>query len=447
MNKIKQKTLNETLNQLEEYGKCCVIRPTGYGKTFLAFNAMGKYKNMVFLYPRRVILQDIKDKYKEIIDKIQFHAISYKKISSMNEDELYDLIVRCNEPDTLIVMDEVHMACASTIMPKVEYIMDNIIENHILGLTATPDRADGLNPVVDLFDCHTISEYTLSDAINDGLFEKPHYIRGTFELDETLLDLQNRANSNTNLSMAQLDTINKSIIDAGKLDITSTLDKYLNELVLDKSYMKILIFFPTRNILKKKMGEYKKIFKKIFPTHRINIVSIYGGDSQSDNISDMIDLTRRKNTIDIVASIDMLSLGYHVDDITAIIMNRPTCSNIIFKQQIGRCFNVISDMIPIIFDFVGNYSRKQYHTNVLNYDDRKNPDVLIEETFGSLGNIKFHDRLVDVENIERLVSIGCDDWTEAVIDAYLNKGAPIEYCISKLNITEEAFKNLISSYK
>lgn len=57
-------------------------------------------------------------------------------------------------------------------------------------------------------------------------------------------------------------------------------------------------------------------------------------------------------TIDLIFSINMLNVGYHVDGITGLIFKRWTASNQIYYQQLGRCLSSASDIIPVVFDFV-----------------------------------------------------------------------------------------------
>lgn len=56
--------------------------------------------------------------------------------------------------------------------------------------------------------------------------------------------------------------------------------------------------------------------------------------------------------IDLIFSINMLNVGYHVNNITGLIFKRWTGSNSIFYQQLGRCLSSVSDIIPVVFDFV-----------------------------------------------------------------------------------------------
>ena len=50
--------------------------------------------------------------------------------------------------------------------------------------------------------------------------------------------------------------------------------------------------------------------------------------------------------------IDMLNEGVHVDDVSGVILLRPTVSPIIYKQQIGRTLSASKKTHPVIFDIV-----------------------------------------------------------------------------------------------
>ena len=52
--------------------------------------------------------------------------------------------------------------------------------------------------------------------------------------------------------------------------------------------------------------------------------------------------------------IDMLNEGVHVDDVSGVILFRPTVSPIIYKQQIGRALSASKSKAPVVFDIVNN---------------------------------------------------------------------------------------------
>ena len=56
-------------------------------------------------------------------------------------------------------------------------------------------------------------------------------------------------------------------------------------------------------------------------------------------------------------AIDMFNEGFHLSDVGAVILLRPTVSPIIFYQQTGRCIEVNAVHTLIIFDFVNNFQK------------------------------------------------------------------------------------------
>lgn len=63
------------------------------------------------------------------------------------------------------------------------------------------------------------------------------------------------------------------------------------------------------------------------------------------------DIEAGKGHIDLIHSIDVLNMGYHVGNVTGVIVKRSTSSEIKYYQQIGRCMSVVEDGRPLIIDF------------------------------------------------------------------------------------------------
>lgn len=78
--------------------------------------------------------------------------------------------------------------------------------------------------------------------------------------------------------------------------------------------------------------------------------------------------------IDLIFSINMLNVGYHVEGITGIVFKRWTGSNQIFLQQLGRCLSSVSDTIPVVFDYVNVEDSRGITAPLYTYD-RQNKKV------------------------------------------------------------------------
>ena len=64
--------------------------------------------------------------------------------------------------------------------------------------------------------------------------------------------------------------------------------------------------------------------------------------------------TDKSEHLKLLYCIDMLNEGVHVEDISGVILLRPTISPIIYKQQIGRALSASKSKNPVIFDIVNN---------------------------------------------------------------------------------------------
>lgn len=72
--------------------------------------------------------------------------------------------------------------------------------------------------------------------------------------------------------------------------------------------------------------------------------------------------------IDLIFSINMLNVGYHVEGITGLVFKRWTGSNQIFLQQLGRCLSSVSDTIPVVFDYVNVEDSRGITAPLYTYD-------------------------------------------------------------------------------
>lgn len=87
--------------------------------------------------------------------------------------------------------------------------------------------------------------------------------------------------------------------------------------------------------------------------------------------------------------IDMLNEGVHVEDISSVILLRPTVSPIVYKQQIGRALSASKSTNPAIFDIVNNienlYSidtvKEEMQTAIHYYHTHGGDGVAVNDTF------------------------------------------------------------------
>ena len=128
-------------------------------------------------------------------------------------------------------------------------------------------------------------------------------------------------------------------------------------------YMKFIIFFASSAELnnyisrdrqsKTMMGRW---FEQAFPGYKVFEASLHTGKgTQGVTKIKAEDLGKFKPTegvIDLIYCVDQLNMGYHVDNITGVILMRNTESASVYNQQIGRCCSVRAENNTVMIDIV-----------------------------------------------------------------------------------------------
>ena len=449
---IQKETIDDVLNKLRDHHKCLLVRPTGFGKTKSAVDIMRHYKNIVFLYP----FNNIKSAIQEYdIEDLNIHLYSYAKLRNMYNKN-YELFIKLfsnfNTNDTIFIMDEAHFIGADGTSIVINHLMDLICTKaNYLGLTATPNRTDNIEIKWHFFDGITSYEYNIKEAFEDDIYIKPYYVYTP--LDGTEIEkMYIKKIDSLSVSKAKKDQLKVSvrkIIDPQKMTIKNldniirnNMSKFKNDI----DYYKFILFFSTFNDIHLKKDEIESSFKKVFPDCDINVIIVSSENNRYRlNLNSINNLKARPNTIDLIFNVNMLSFGYHIDDISGIMMFRQTISNIIYTQQVGRCLSVIQDKSTIIFDFVENLYK---HGTVIpsdseSYNNKNKFCLLLPEN-----SIELDEQTKELMDIDRLINNTItDEFEEEVINAYKLDLVDIEYCMNKLQLqSENDFYKILRRY-
>lgn len=365
---IRKRTYVSMMEKLnEEPHMVAVPRPTGFGKTCMTTDLIrdGKYKNILYVYPTEIIKNTVVDRYysecesdTELMYQTMGHIkgvtlMTYKKLSMLENDDYamlgYDLII----------FDECHRLGAPCTLPKARVLREKNPGAHIIGLTATPNRSDGYDIIEKYFQGITVFPYTLHDAFQDGLYKQPTYcyLHGPEDLEDRILEEAFMAGEDIdNLNVKKV--LKKKVVEIASIcDISDNIRQTCKE-VLDTNYMKFICFYSSHSQLDIKSVKVVNWFKKAFPNHKIRQEEVTSRDLETRDVSKLAGLTHRKDTIDLIHCCDMLNMGYHVKDISGILMYRATGSDIIYPQQYGRVLDSGSDKEHVIFDIADNLHRK-----------------------------------------------------------------------------------------
>ena len=158
----RQKTLEDLNNKLREYGKCLVVRGTGFGKTTMASKLTKKYKKILFLFPSKIIQVTANDVVHEeetgeeseeyyITDDFIGTQDGELERSSKLQFQTYHMLVRdinktvpkCDWTGyDLIIADECHRLGAKKTIVAIRDLLKLNPNAHFVGLSATPERPD-----------------------------------------------------------------------------------------------------------------------------------------------------------------------------------------------------------------------------------------------------------------------------------------------------------------
>lgn len=377
------KTLDAARKLLKKKKKAVIIRPTGFGKTWMLTELIKDYKKVLYLYPSAVIRDTVVNRYYDCMydsDACEYidddgeildpeTVTTYIEMNHIENCDLmtYAKLIRLNDEDfeamdyDLVIFDECHRIGGAKTKLAVEKLFSYLSKTntHFIGATATPTRMDTFDVVSYFFADNMVYTYTLFDAISNGIVPKPHYCYATYDFTTDLRDAA------INLGEDPDDPNVKSIIDSQVIELAkiynmpAILKEICDKYAVSTSYMKFIVFFCNKKHMTEKIHDVETWFREAYPHHTISTLRISSRNSiESKNVSRLNELVPQMNHIDLIACVDMLNMGYHVNDQTGIIMYRGTKSSTIYTQQLGRALSVGMNNSAIVFDIVDNLHRK-----------------------------------------------------------------------------------------
>lgn len=349
-----QSTYDEMCKCLDEHGMCCVVRPTGFGKTklFMDYVSSAPTDKFLYIYDTNSAMADIQAKYNPTnVEFLSYSAISREK---SRDSVMWKL---CGSAWNTIIFDEAHLMGGQNI----KKVLDNVIPLacqfgvRILGGTATKLRTDMLDVSHHFFKDCGVYEYTLLDAIEDGIMQEPVWTV-TAHYKELLDSLHKKVGKDANVYVKQ----QLSQLDKAYAEIDGVSTVYRN--AVKQAYVKIpvkmcfIIFYPTVKAIDDNCQRDVQEFQKAFPNHKVVYAKL---SSSSEHMDTVVDVERSfegvvGKQVQLIFAVNMLNQAYHSDKLTGIVMYRSTLSNIIFTQELGRIMSVTAKHSGIVFDNVGN---------------------------------------------------------------------------------------------
>lgn len=347
---IQDKTYVEMINSLMLYGECNLERPTGFGKTklFMQFASDYPSETIIYVYDVNAVVDDIESKYSPCnVSFISYALLSRAESRDATLREIMEIA------PFAIIFDESHLMGGENVSSLITVLLPKLKAQgcKILGGTATPIRTDGHNVTAEFFNGHTVSEYTISDAIDDGIMLEPLTVLMLgIQQRIAMLKQDNKDNNYVLNKLNQLEHVYADRIGAPGIYRSEIERLFAGDL---PHYMRFIVYYPTIKAMKDNAEKLQDDFIKAFPEYGVGLTYI-SSDAEHDKAVSHLDEAIVDGTIDIIASVDMLNQAYHSRYLTGVIMMRYTMSNIVYAQQYGRACSVASTQRTIVFDNVGN---------------------------------------------------------------------------------------------
>lgn len=415
LRKYQEETINIIRNNFENgQTRQYVEMPTGSGKTITFLSYAFKYSNNpLIIVPSRELLNQVyetallfyeKDKITRkgngYDEDFSFGDIHIAIINSMRGDYL----AHCVDYFDLFIIDEAHHSQSDSYRRLVKTLDFTGLE-HFLGVTATPERSDGLL-LKDIFHNCTVKLNVL-DLIRDGFLSDIEGYSVKTKIDISDIDAHN-GDFNINSLYKRLCTENRNnlIIDICKNEMKER---------------KVLVFCI--NI------KHSQEINKLLNENGISSKHI-DGKCKSDERKSILSAFK-EGQIQALTNCQLLTEGFDEPSIDGIILARPTKSRTLFNQMIGRGLRISPGKKNCkIIDIVDNHKMLQGFNSII--ADYKRPEIEIFESIKDIENhIRNEDWKISEYEIERTNLLGEKEYqslspTDSMME-YLNENKILYY--------------------
>jgi superfamily II DNA or RNA helicase len=263
----------------------------------------------------------------------------FASIQSISAAGLADL-----SPDhfDVVIVDEIHHGAA----PSYKRLLDNIQPRELLGLTATPERADGLT-ILEWFGGRISAELRLWDAIDQHRLVPFEYYGVHDGADLTQVNWTRGAGYDIE-GLTNVYTAN---------DVWARLVlRQLEDRVDDTSSMSALGFC---------VGiAHARFMARVFNEHGIAAAAVWGDSPKEERAEALAKLLRGE--INILFSVDLFNEGVDLPNVETLLLLRPTESPVLFLQQLGRGLRKADRKTAcLVLDFIGQHRREfRFHARL-----------------------------------------------------------------------------------
>lgn len=327
-----------------------LVAATGTGKTVMAAVDYARLRDQIprsrllFVAHRKEILQQSIATFRHALRDASFGELWVDGARPTAFDHVFASIQSLSRagvsnipPDhfDIVIVDEFHHAEAATYRT----LLERLQPKELLGLTATPERADGL-PVLNWFAGRIAAELRLWDAIDQHRLVPFIYYGIADTLDYRAVPWRRGRGYDVN-GLSNVMTAD---------DVWArTVVKAVIEKADDPSQIRALGFCVS--------VEHARFMARVFNEAGIKSVAIWADTPAHEREQALKDLGHR--AVSVVFSVDIFNEGVDVPAIDTLLMLRPTDSPTLFLQQLGRGLRRHREKSACtVIDFVGLHRRE-----------------------------------------------------------------------------------------
>ena len=236
----------------------------------------------------------------------------------------------------VVIVDEFHHAAAASY----KRLLEHLEPVELLGLTATPERSDGL-PVLHWFGDRIAAELRLWDAIDQHRLTPFAYYGIADRLDLREIPWKK----------------GQGYDERALTDVITGTDVWARSVL--HQFIEHFGNPPNVRALGFCVGvDHARYMARVFNQHGVPAVAVTGETKDDERKRALRDLER--GDVCVVFSVDLFNEGVDVPTADALLMLRPTESPLLFLQQLGRGLRKAEDKaVCTVLDFVGHH-RKEF---------------------------------------------------------------------------------------
>lgn len=323
-----------------------VVAATGTGKTVIAaldyvrrVAETGVPPRLLFLAHRKELLEQARTTFRHALQDRAFGELLVDRevpsrwdhvFASIQSAAAQDLVARFGaEHFRHVIVDECHHMPAKTYQDVVPPLRPEVL----VGLTATPERADGKSLLPD-FDGHVAAELRLWHALDGQLLVPFEY----FGISDGV-DLRRVRWTRTGYDAEEL-----AALYTGNTARADLIVHHLRQRVADVRQLRALGFCVSI--------EHASYMAARFREAGVPAIAVHGSSAERDEVRDML----RDRTVNVVFTCDLYNEGVDLPYVDTLLLLRPTQSSTLFLQQLGRGLRHHPGKTScLVLDFIGQH--------------------------------------------------------------------------------------------